>query len=378
MVRRARAEISEVTVAELLDGDRSYDVVIDVREPDEHRAGAIPESVLLPLGRLAEQIGQHATTEDRILLYCAVGARSALGARTLQQMGFGSVESLAGGYNLWRHNMVTGRTPGLAAEQRDRYARHLILDGVGEAGQLRMLNSAVLIVGAGGLGSPAAMYLAAAGIGRIGLVDGDVVELSNLQRQIIHNMDRLGRPKAMSAAETIDRINPDCDIRVHDVRLTASNALAVISGYDVIIDATDNFPTRYLVNDASLLTGTAVVHGSIFRFEGQLSVFRPGAGPCYRCLFATPPPPELAPNCSEAGVLGVLPGIIGSMQATEAIKLVLDVGDSLTGRLLMYDALDQSMTSLRVARNPDCPACGDRAGPPVLVDYDESCAPAGR
>jgi len=378
LVRRARAAITEVAVGDLLSGAAQHDVIIDVREPGEHQAGAIPGSVLVPLGRLAEQISSHASPIDRILLYCAVGARSALGAQTLQQMGYGNVASLAGGYNMWRYNQLHGTRVGLTAGQRDRYARHLILDGVGEPGQLRLLQSSVLIVGAGGLGSPAALYLAAAGVGRIGIVDDDVVELSNLQRQIVHNVDRLGRPKAMSAAETVDRINPECDIRVHTTRLNAANVLDLLDGYDVVIDATDNFPTRYLINDASLLTGVPVVHGSIFRFEGQLSVFRPGAGPCYRCLFPEPPPPELAPNCAAAGVLGVLPGIIGSMQATEAIKIILELSEGLVGSLLLYDALDQSMTRLRFDRNPRCVACGDEAGKPVLVDYDESCAPAIR
>ena len=331
----------------------------------------------MPLGQLAATIGDHAATDQSVLLYCGVGARSAMGAQALQQMGFSNVASLAGGYNLWHHHEEYGSEGGLSAAQRNRYARHLILEGIGEPGQLRLLESAVLIVGAGGLGSPAALYLAAAGVGKIGLVDADVVEVSNLQRQIVHNVDRLGRSKAMSAAETIDRINPECDIRVHETRLVAANALQIIEPYDIVIDATDNFPTRYLLNDASINTGKPVVHGSIFRFEGQASVFEPGNGPCYRCLFPEPPPPELAPNCAEAGVLGVLPGIIGSIQATEAIKLLVGYGDPLVGRLLTYDALDHSMLMLNTSRNVNCLACGDGRPAPELVDYDESCRPAG-
>ncbi|NND02255.1 MAG: molybdopterin biosynthesis protein MoeB, partial [Acidimicrobiia bacterium] len=309
-IAKAKAQITEVTVEQFAANPGLYDVVIDVREPHEHAAGAIPGAVLVPMGQLAAAVTSHANPTQSVLLYCGVGARSAIGAQALQQLGFTNVVSLAGGYNLWHHHQEYGTNGGLTASQRDRYARHLILDGIGEAGQLRLLESSVLIVGAGGLGSPAALYLVAAGVGKIGLVDADVVEVSNLQRQIVHNVDRLGRPKAMSAAETLDRINPECDIRVHETRLVAANAREIIDGYEIIIDATDNFPTRYLLNDASIITGKPVVHGSIFRFEGQASVFEPGNGPCYRCLFPEPPPAELAPNCAEAGVLGVLPGIV--------------------------------------------------------------------
>lgn len=372
-LRQARAAVTEVDVTALAGAESAYDVIIDVREPAEHAAGALPGSVLLPLGDLEARINDLARPGDRILLYCAVGVRSAIGAHSLLRLGFDNVASLAGGYNVWRHYQTHGKVSDLTAEQRDRYARHLTLGEVGEAGQERLLAASVLIVGAGGLGSPAALYLAAAGIGQLGLVDDDKVELSNLQRQIVHNVDRLGASKAQSAAETVDRLNPDCDIRVHDTRLEAGNVLRIIDAYDVIIDATDNFPTRYLLNDASLLTGKPVVHGSIFRFEGQASVFRPGYGPCYRCVFPQPPPPELAPNCATAGVLGVLPGIIGSVQATEALKIILEVGEPLVGRLLTYDALDQSMMSLRISRNRECASCGDQAPLPELIDYDETC-----
>ncbi len=374
-VAKAKAQITEVTVEDFAADPDHYDVIVDVREPHEHAAGAIPGAVLVPLGQLTSTIADHAAAASSVLLYCGVGARSAMGAQALQQMGYSDVASLAGGYNLWHHHEEYGSNSGLSASQRNRYARHLILEGFGEAGQLRLIESSVLIVGAGGLGSPVALYLAAAGVGKIGLVDADVVELSNLQRQIVHNVDRIGQPKAMSAAATIDRINPECDIRVHETRLVAANALQIVEAYDLIIDATDNFPTRYLLNDASILTGKPVVHGSIFRFEGQASVFEPGNGPCYRCLFPEPPPPELAPNCAEAGVLGVLPGIIGSIQATEAIKLLVGYGDPLVGRLLTYDALDHSMMTLRTSRDPGCLACGEGRPAPTLVDYDQSCRP---
>jgi len=373
-VQQARAAITEVSAAELAArGLGSYDFIIDVREPHENAAGAIAGAHLIPLAKLEASVESVVSPDAKILVYCAVGARSAIGALKLQHMGYSDVESLGDGYNMWQYRQAQGDTAGLSLIQRERYARHLVLSEVGEAGQQELLNGSVLIVGAGGLGSPAALYLAAAGVGKIGIVDDDLVELSNLQRQVVHNVDRIGQPKAQSAAATIDRINPDCDIRVHQTRLEAGNALDLVGGYDVVIDATDNFPTRYLLNDVSLRTNKPVVHGSIFRFEGQVSVFSPGAGPCYRCLFPEPPPPELAPNCSVAGVLGVLPGIIGSLQAVEAIKLVLGIGEPLIGKLLTYDALEQSFTTLTISRDGDCPACGDPATPPPLVDYDETC-----
>jgi adenylyltransferase/sulfurtransferase len=375
-VRQARAAITEVSAEDFIEGGTSYDVIIDVRERHEFAAGAIPGAHFIPLAVLAKRLAEVAEPSDRVLLYCAVGARSAIGAQTAAGLGYTNVSSLAGGYNLWKHYMTRGAGRPLSAAQRDRFARHLTLEEVGPAGQEKLLAASVLIVGAGGLGSPAALYLAAAGVGKIGLVDADVVELSNLQRQIVHNVDRLGEPKATSAAQTIDRINPECDIQAYDARLTAENVLDIIADYQVIIDATDNFPTRYLLNDATQHTGQPVVHGSIFRFEGQASVFQPFEGPCYRCLFPEPPPPELAPNCAEAGVLGVLPGIVGSLQATEAIKLILGVGQTLIGRLLTYDALEQSMMTLRISRDPDCLTCGDQAGVPDIVDYDDTCVPA--
>jgi len=312
------------------------------------------------------------------VLYCEGGARSALAAQTLEDMGYTNVASLEGGFTRWKREGLPWRAPeGLTTDQRARYSRHVLLPEVGEKGQIELLESRVLLIGAGGLGSPAAIYLAAAGVGTIGIVDDDVVDASNLQRQIIHNMDRLGQPKVESARETLTALNPDVKVEPHDLRLAADNVLEVLSGYDVIVDGGDNFPTRYLVNDASLHLHTPVVHGSIFRFEGQVSVFNPYGGPCYRCQFPEPPPPELAPSCAEAGVLGVLAGVVGSIQAVEAIKLILGIGEPLVERLLTYDALTQEFMELRIRRDPDCLACGDESMPPRLVDYDATCAYPG-
>jgi molybdopterin/thiamine biosynthesis adenylyltransferase len=284
--------------------------------------------------------------------------------------------SLKGGFNRWKDEGREWVVPVvLSDEQKRRYGRHLLLSEVGEAGQRKLLSSKVLLLGAGGLGSPAALYLAAAGVGTIGIVDMDVVDASNLQRQILHNSERVGMRKVDSARVALEALNPDVQVVTYDERLGASNVAEIVRGYDVVVDGTDNFPTRYLVNDAALLAGVPVVHGSIFRFEGQVSVFAPGVGPCYRCLVPEPPPAEMAPSCAEAGVLGVLPGIIGSMQAVEAIKLMLGVGESLVGRLLAYDALEQSVRIFKVRRDPHCPACGSEAGEIVLAEYDEGCMP---
>ncbi len=350
---------------------------LDVREQDEHDQGTIPGSVFIPRGHLESQVESKLVDRDQpVVVYCAGGVRSAFAAETLQQLGFTDVVSMAGGFGRWKNEGRPWITPQvLTPEQRDRYGRHILLPEVGEAGQQKLLESRVLLLGAGGLGSPAALYLAAAGVGTLGIVDMDVVDASNLQRQILHNMDRIGERKVDSAKKTLTALNPDVDVVTYDVRLGADNVLDIIDGYDVIVDGTDNFPTRYLLNDASLLKRIPVVHGSIFRFEGQVSVFKPYEGPCYRCLLPEPPPPELAPSCAEAGVLGVLPGIVGSIQALEAIKLLLDLGDPLVGRLLAYDALEQSFRAFKVRRDPQCPACGADAAPIVIAEYDEHCLP---
>lgn len=376
LVAAAKQRITEVTPAELL--DRLDEVlVLDVREPDEHAQGAIPGARFLSRGILERDVeGVVPDKSTALVLYCAGGNRSALAAASLAAMGYADVSSLRGGFDSWKQEgMPWGDPTGLTSEQRTRYARHVRLPEVGEEGQLRLLESRALLVGAGGLGSPAAMYLAAAGVGTIGVVDDDVVDASNLQRQVLHNVDRIGMPKVDSALETLTALNPDVKVETHRERLSASNALRIMSGYDVVVDGGDNFPTRYLVNDASLHLRVPVVHGSIFRFEGQASVFNPWEGPCYRCLHREPPPPELAPSCAEAGVLGVLPGVVGSIQAMEAIKLLLGIGETLQGRLLIYDALEQDFSVFTMGRDPECPACGDPDRLPALVDYDETCRP---
>jgi molybdopterin/thiamine biosynthesis adenylyltransferase/rhodanese-related sulfurtransferase len=352
-------------------------VFLDVREPDEYEQGAIPGAVHLPRGHLEFQVeGKLPDKSAPVIIYCAGGTRSAFAAKTLGELGYRDVVSMAGGFNGWKDGGKPWSAPRtLSADQRNRYQRHLLLPEVGEKGQLKLLDSKVLLLGAGGLGSPAALYLAAAGVGTLGVIDMDVVDASNLQRQVLHNMERIGERKVDSAKKTLTAMNPDVDVATYDVRLGADNILDIIRGYDVIVDGTDNFPTRYLVNDASLLERIPVVHGSIFRFEGQVTVFDPYNGPCYRCLIPEPPPAELAPSCAEAGVLGVLPGIIGSIQALEAIKLLLGLGDPLVGRLLSYDALEESFRTFKVRRDPNCPACGENAPPIVIAEYDELCMP---
>ena len=378
LLNEAKAAIREVEPPEaetLLSGGGV--TFLDVREPDEYEQGAIPDAVHLPRGHLEFQVeGKLPDKSGPVVVYCAGGVRSAFAAKTMQDLGYLDVQSLVGGFNRWKDDGRPWAAPRtLTPTQRNRYQRHLLLPEVGEKGQLKLLDSKVLLLGAGGLGSPAALYLAAAGVGTIGIIDMDVVDESNLQRQILHNMDRIGERKVDSAKKTLTAINPDVNVVTYDVRLGADNILEIIDGYDAIVDGTDNFPTRYLVNDASLLKRIPVIHGSIFRFEGQATVFDPYIGPCYRCLIPEPPPAELAPSCSEAGVLGVLPGIIGSIQAVETIKMLLGLGDPLVGRLLAYDALEESFRTFKVRRDPACPACGPDAGDIVIAEYDDLCMP---
>jgi molybdopterin/thiamine biosynthesis adenylyltransferase/rhodanese-related sulfurtransferase len=376
LLNAAKARITEVDPDEAATR-LNTSIFLDVREPEEYDQGAIPGAIHLPRGNLEFQVeGKLPDKDAPVVVYCAGGIRSAFAADTMAELGYKDAVSLIGGFNRWKDEGRPWSTPQtLTPDQRNRYQRHLLLPEVGEAGQQKLLDSKVLLLGAGGLGSPAALYLAAAGVGTLGIIDMDVVDESNLQRQILHNMDRIGERKVDSAKKTLTAINPDVNVSTYDVRLGADNILDIIDGYDLIVDGTDNFPTRYLVNDASLLKRIPVVHGSIFRFEGQVTIFDPYNGPCYRCLIPEPPPAELAPSCSEAGVLGVLPGIVGSIQALEAIKMLLHLGDPLVGRLLSFDALDESFRAFKVRRDPECPACGPNAGPIVIAEYDELCMP---
>jgi molybdopterin/thiamine biosynthesis adenylyltransferase/rhodanese-related sulfurtransferase len=378
LLQQVKREISEVDASrarELIDAGEP--VVVDVREQDEWDEGHIPGAVHIPRGHLESRIERAAPEPNRsIVLYCSSGNRSAFAAKTLEDMGYQDVASLSGGFTDWKRNgFPVELQAGLDAPRRARYSRHLLIPEVGEEGQLKLLDSKVLLIGAGGLGSPASLYLAAAGVGRIGIVDADVVDESNLQRQIIHSTERLGEAKVDSARRTLEALNPDVQVVAYKERLTSENIERILAdGWDVIVDGADNFPTRYLVNDASIWHGIPVVHGSIYRFEGQVTVFQPGAGPCYRCLFPAPPPPELAPSCAEGGVLGVLPGVIGSMQASEALKLALGIGEPLVGRLLLFDALSGEFSEMKLRRDPDCPVCGEHPTITDYIDYVEFCA----
>ncbi len=380
LLAEARQEIPEID-APTLAGDLAGSdapIVVDVREQSEWDEGFIPGAVHVPRGSLESRIAGVAKPDSRIVVSCAVGARSLLAAQTLRRMGYTDVSSLAGGFVDWKRGGRPFDAPRrLSDAQRRRYSRHTLIPEVGEEGQLELLGRKVLLIGAGGLGSPAALYLAAAGVGTIGLVDDDVVDESNLQRQIIHTTDRVGELKGESAKAAIQALTPDTTVEVHPYRVTKDNVLDLMGRYDLVVDGADNFPTRYLLNDAALMTRTPLVHASILRFEGHASVFMPYEGPCYRCLFPEPPPPELAPACGEAGVLGVLCGVMGSIQATEAIKVLLGIGDTLAGRLLVYDALGMTFTELKLRRDPDCPACGPNAQL-EFKDYEAWCSGVGR
>jgi molybdopterin/thiamine biosynthesis adenylyltransferase/rhodanese-related sulfurtransferase len=363
LFRQVRSAIREVTPREAQHLQAEGAVLLDVREPVEWDAGHLEGAVHIPRAYLEERI--EAAIPDRmtpVVVYCATGVRSAYGSATLGQLGYTNVANLGGGIELWkRFGLPVVTSAGLTEAQRQRYSRHLLIPEVGTAGQLALLDAKVLLVGAGGLGSPAALYLAAAGVGTLGIVDFDVVEASNLQRQVLHSTDRLGTKKVDSARLTIEALNPDVEVVTYDEMLGPDNVERLIAGYDVILDGTDTFETRYLVNDAAVAAQIPVVHASVFRFEGQLTTFVPYVGPCYRCLYPTPPPPQLAPGCSVAGVLGVVPGIMGLLQANEVLKLILGIGEPLIGRLLLFDALEGSFSELKLARDPACPVCSDEA-----------------
>lgn len=387
IMRRARQQVPEWSASQVHDvlaqqretGDKDF-VLVDVREKHEWSEGHIPGAIHVPRGYLELQVEEAVPDKDtKVVLYCAGGVRSLMAGSTLQQMGYTDVVSMAGGFGQWKGSGFEFIQPRVMSDaQQRRYSRHLLVPEVGEEGQFKLLDSKVLLIGAGGLGSPAAFYLAAAGVGTLGIIDADVVDESNLQRQILHNTERVGKYKAESAKETIQALNPDVNVVTYIERLDEENVHRIIADYDVIIDGTDNFPTRYLLNDAAVIQNKPVIHGSVFRFEGQLTVFKPYEGPCYRCMFPEPPPPALAPSCAEAGVLGVLPGIIGLLQATEAIKLLLGIGEPLVGRLMTYDALAGEFNELRLFRDPNCLACGENAHPENLPTYAEVCAVPAR
>jgi sulfur-carrier protein adenylyltransferase/sulfurtransferase len=385
VLRQIKNQIDEVDPSEAREQLANGAVLVDVREPEEWGTGHVPGAKHVPKSYLESRIeGAVPDRSQHVILYCASGNRSAWATRTLvEDLGYEHVESMTGGFTLWKDRGYEVEVPRtLNAEQRDRYSRHLLLPEVGPEGQQKLLDAKVLLLGAGGLGSPAALYLAAAGIGTLGIVDNDTVDVSNLQRQVIHSTDRVGVSKVDSAEETIKALNPDVKVQKYNLRLGPENIMEILPGYDVVVDGLDNFPTRYLLNDASVRLEIPVVSAAILGFEGQLSVFKPYDGPCYRCLFPVPPPAELAPSCGANGVLGVLPGTMGLLQATEVIKLILGVGDPLIGRLAMYDALAATLTEVKVRRDPQCPICSrhpeeiadEEMG--VFPDYEAFCAGA--
>ena len=383
IMAEARKEIPEASpqqVSELLKNNGKSPVLLDVRESDEWRQGHLEGAIPLPRGFLEIKVETAIPDKNTpIVAYCAGGVRSLLAAKVMREMGYQNVTSMAGGYGAWKNGGFKWvqdfqYTP----EQLIRYSRHFLLPEVGEDGQAKLLQAKVLMVGAGGLGSPAADYLAAAGVGTLGIIDNDVVDISNLQRQILHANDRVGMPKVESAKKTLEGLNPDVKVIPYQAKLTSENIMEILKDYDLVIDGCDNFPTRYLVNDACVLTGKPNVHGSIFQFEGQATVFYPGKGPCYRCLYPEPPPAEMAPSCAEAGVLGVLPGLIGVIEALEAMKLILGKGDSLVGRLLHFNTLTMEINTLKLRRDPSCPMCGDNPTIKELIDYEELCSCATR
>ncbi len=372
--------IPEVTPAQAFERQRDGAVLIDVREPDEVAAGSPAGAQRIVRGFLELRVEDAVPDKSTpLLVMCAGGVRSLFAAENVRQLGYLDVSSVVGGFNRWKQDELPVEVPpALDAEGRERYARHLLMPEVGEQGQLRLGEAKVLLIGAGGLGCPAAYYLAAAGVGTLGIVDDDVVDRSNLQRQILHTDDRVGRSKVESARQTLLGLNPTIEVKGFETRLTSENVEQILAGWDIVLDGSDNFPTRYLVNDACVTLGIPNVHGSIYRFEGQVSVFWPGypgrRGPCYRCLYPEPPPPELAPSCAEAGVLGVLPGVVGTLEAVEVIKLLLEIGDPLVGRLLHFDALRQRFSEFRLEPDPACRYCAEGAEFPGYVDYELFCA----
>src|SRR5512135_218168 len=377
LIEEARRQVPEWSidqVKEHLGNGHDY-ALVDVREKDEYREGHLGGAISLPRGFLEMRVEQEVPDKSRpVIAYCAGGTRSLLAAKQLKEMGYQKVISMTGGYTAWKNaGYPWHQDRQFTTEQLSRYSRHFLLPEVGEQGQAKLLDAKVLLIGAGGLGSPTALYLAAAGVGTIGIVDHDVVDTSNLQRQILHTNERVGMPKVESARETLHGLNPDITIVGYQERLSSENVMRLFQDYDVIVDGCDNFPTRYLVNDACVMLGKPNVHGSIFQFEGQASVFWAAKGPCYRCLFPEPPPPGAAPSCQEAGVLGVLPGLVGCVQALETIKLILGVGKPLIGRMVYFDTLSMELRIHKLRKDPNCPVCGVRPTVTKLIDYEEFC-----
>jgi molybdopterin/thiamine biosynthesis adenylyltransferase/rhodanese-related sulfurtransferase len=378
----ARQVVPEVTVDQVkqrLAGNGKQVHLIDVREKEEYREGHLPGAVSVPRGFLEMQIEEKIPDRDaEVIAYCQGGTRSLIAAKILKDMGYANVVSMAGGFGAWKgagNEWKADRQ--FSQDQLQRYSRHFLLPEVGEAGQAKLLDAKVLLIGAGGLGSPAAYYLAAAGVGTLGIVDDDTVDRSNLQRQILHNEERVGMPKVESAKLTLQGLNPDVKVIGYRERVSSENIMRLIADYDIVVDGCDNFPTRYLVNDACVFANKPNVHGSIFQFEGQATVFHPHVGPCYRCLFPEPPPPGAAPSCAEAGVLGVLPGLVGCVQAVETVKLILGIGNPLVGRLLHFDTLAMEIKQLKLRKDPECPVCGERPTVTELIDYEEFCGLRG-
>lgn len=381
ILKQTKQQISELSSDQFVELQKKNPnlVLIDVREKDEQERGIIPNAQLIPRGMLELKIEDAVPDRNQeIVAYCGGGNRSALAALSLKNMGYQKVHSLIGGYNKWASEQrPTVKKTFLDSQKLERYSRHITMPEVGEEGQIKLLDSKVFLVGAGGLGSPTALYLAAAGVGTLGLIDHDVVDRSNLQRQILHNEERIGQPKVESAKQSLKALNPDINVITYREKLTRDNVMDIIKDYDVIVNGCDNFPTRYLINDACVFLKKPLVDGSIFRFDGQVTVFKHGVGPCYRCLYPEPPPPEMAPSCSEAGVFGVLPGIIGCIQGIEVIKLLLNKGEPLIGRLLIMDTLKMKVREMKIRRDPNCPVCGDKPTIKELIDYEWFCSLAG-
>lgn len=378
LIKAVKGQIKEMTPEEVRERLKAGEpwALLDVREQNEWDEGHIEDAHFIPRGFLEIRVEKTLPERDKpLVVYCAGGVRSAMAAKTLHDMGYSNVVSMSGGFSRWRELDYPVMKPRVLSDvEVERYSRQIRIPEVGIAGQTKILESSVLVIGAGGLGCPSSIYLTAAGVGTIGIVDNDVVDLSNLQRQILHNTSSIGSPKTESAKATLNEINPLTEVRTYQEQLTSANIMDIIEPYDIIVDGTDNFPTRYLINDASVWTGKPNIHGSVFRFEGQVTLFHPDNGPCYRCLYPHPTPPDLAPSCADAGVLGVLPGIVGMLQAVETLKFIIGQGDSLAGRLITYDALTTTFREFKLQRDPDCPVCGENPTITEFIDYEQFCA----